>query len=396
MISEGPTLIEALPGDLQNALNGAVPPDEEILIALRGNHREAFAATARRVLHLVAPAVTGSAPVEIRETPLPDVSDVRAEARPVGGRLIWTTPGGEQSVEYPTYEGSKYNLVAIRLKQMIGERHTPKPPPQAPAHQPDAGGTACPKCGSAIPSTAAWCPACGLQALDPCWECGKALAAEANFCAYCGTARTEPAVVQCPNCQGIVGQGKGYCPQCGTQARSVCSGCDRPMRRDQQYCPHCGGDPTWEDQGIESQVAHLGDEPDDPSAWLSNRPVAPGPDAEKLNRAGTQAYEAERFEEAVRLFKEATAADPRNAGYWTNLGVASSAAGDDLGAFSAYKKATEVNPNEISAHLYMGQLLLERERYAEAREAWERVIAIDPDSEEAEEARENLRSVEQV
>jgi RNA polymerase subunit RPABC4/transcription elongation factor Spt4 len=395
LISEGPALIEALPGELQNALNGAVPPDEEILIAVRGTPREAFAASKRRVLHLIAPAITGAAPVEIRETAIPEITDVRSESRPVGGRLIWTAGDGEHLIQYPTYDASKYSLVTIRLKQMIGERNSPKPPTQAPALQ-SAGDQPCPKCATSIPATAAWCPGCGLQVFDPCWECKRALPPNANHCAYCGTPHTEPAVVSCPNCQAVVGPGQGYCPQCGEQARIICAACDRPMRRDWKRCPACGGEPAWEEAGIEPEVAHLrGDEPNDPSAWLSDPPAA-AQDAESLNQAGTRAYEAERYQEAIRLFKEATVAEPGNSGYWTNLGVASSASGDDLGAFSAYKKATEVNPDEISAFLFMGQLLLERERYAEAREAWERVVKIDPDSEEAEEARENLRSIEQV
>lgn len=395
MISEGPALIEALPGELQNTLNGAVPPDEEILIAVRGTTREAFAATGKRLLHLLAPVISGSAPVEIRETPLTAVSEVRSEAKPVGGRLVWMADGVEHAVDYPTYDVSKYNLVTIRLKQMIGERHTPKPPPQAPAFQPTGGDQPCPKCGSGIPATASWCPNCGLQAFDPCWQCGRALLQGGNFCAYCGTPNTEPAVVQCRECDGVVGQGQSFCPQCGAQARIVCGDCDRPQRKDWKSCPYCAGEPVWAEEGMEPSVARLtGDEPEDPSAWLSNRPAPQ--DAEKLNRSATQAYQAERYEEAARLFKQAVEADPTNSGYWTNLGVAHSAAGDDSQALAAYRRATELNPNEISAFLFMGQLHLERESYTEAREAWEQVVRIDPDSAEAEEARENLRSLEDV
>ena len=82
MISEGPNVIEALPGALQNALNGAVRPDEELLIAVRGGVREAFAATRGRLMVLKEPAISGTGPVEVRECSLASVANVRAEPRP--------------------------------------------------------------------------------------------------------------------------------------------------------------------------------------------------------------------------------------------------------------------------------------------------------------------------
>ncbi|HTE20523.1 MAG TPA: hypothetical protein VK689_19325, partial [Armatimonadota bacterium] len=134
MISEGPALIEALPGELQNALNGALLPGEQLIIAVRGNTREAFAATAGRLLTLKGPTITGTAPVEVRQASLSSVQGVRAEPRPVGGRLLWesTEPGAPTSIEYPTYDAAKYTLVATRLKEMIGERKNPPTPSTAP------------------------------------------------------------------------------------------------------------------------------------------------------------------------------------------------------------------------------------------------------------------------
>lgn len=393
MMSEGPALIEALPGELQHALNSAVRQDEEILIAVRGNTREAFAATSRRLLHLIAPAITGIKPVEVRETATEAVTAVKAASRPVGGRLTWSTDQGEGSIEYPTYDASKYNLVSARLQQMIGERKTPKPP-STPAARPTGDERACPRCGSGVPLQGVFCPQCGLQSADPCWECGKALSPDANHCAFCGTPNSEPAVVKCPQCKANVGQGQGYCTQCGTQARIVCADCERPLRKDWKFCPRCGGEPAWEEQGIQPTVAHLtGDEPDDPSAWLKS---APSDNGAALNEAGTAAYEADKYEEAVRLFREATDAEPENARFWTNLGVAYGALGDDLQAFAAYRRATELNPESVSAYLFMGELLQERERPTEAREMWEKVIRIAPDSAEAAEAREYLEGNEKV
>lgn len=285
---------------------------------------------------------------------------------------------------------------------MIGERHTPKPPPQAPAYQPTGTDAVCSQCGGGIPQGGAWCPNCGVQAADPCWQCGRALLSGTAFCAHCGTPASEPAILQCGECRGIVGQGQGYCPQCGVQARTVCAECDRPLRADWQSCPYCGGDPVGEIAGTavtrsRAQAASAApevveEEPESP--WAVARPAAR--DAERFNRQGTSAYEAEEYADAVRLFQQAVDADPENAGYWTNLGVALSAAGEDVQALEAYRRATAANPQEIAAYLYMGQLYLERESYSEAREAWEAVVRLGPDTEEAEEARENLRSLEDV
>ena len=407
MISEGPALIEALPGELQNGLNGALHPDEVVLIAVRGNAREAFAATADRLLVLKEGVLLGGVPVEVREVPLDTVSEVRAEPRPVGGRLRWETTanGAPTAFEYPTYDSSKYELVAKRLREMISQRKPTTVENAGPAAGEETivpaaaprGGTDrnCPKCSASIPAEGSWCPQCGLQVSDPCWECGRPLATGTNFCAHCGTPNTEPAVVQCPNCKVLVARGHVFCTACGAQARVACQECERPMRRDWTRCPACSGEPEWEESGVGQELARLrGDEPEDPSAWLQ---PAPRPrDAEDLNARGAEAYEAGNYREAVRLFQEAIDTDPSNASFYTNLGVAYGEVGDDLQAFAAYRKAIELNPKEIAAYANMGYLYMERERHAEAREMWEKVIRLAPDSEEAREARENLRGMDQV
>lgn len=401
MISEGPALIEALPGTLQNALNGALLPEEELRIAVRGGTRDAFAATNLRILVLKEPTISGTGPVEVHEVPLTAVRSVRSQPRPVGGRLIWETshPNAPTSIDYPTYDASKYSLVAGRLQEMIGQPRNPSTPSTAPATEPPPTGVAgpatrpCPKCGTAVPSEGSWCPSCGLQVSDPCWECGKPLANEANFCAYCGTLNSEPAVIQCPQCRAVVRQGQACCTACGAQARPVCQSCEQVLRKEWSFCPACGGEPAWAEVGTKAEVAHLrGDEPEDPSAWLKKTSVCTQ-DAEELNAAGIRAFEAENYTEAARLFREATEADPANASYHTNLGVAYGELDDDMQAFAAYRRAIELNPSEGQAYLNMGYLYNERERTSEAREMWEKVVQIAPDSEEAKEARDNLRSL---
>lgn len=402
MISEGPTLIEALPGGLQGALDGALEPGEELVIAVRGNMREAFAATRDRLLVLKEPMISGTAPIEVGQAPLASISNVRAEPRPVGGRLMWdcAEPGAPGFIEYPTYDASKYALVAKRLQEMIGQPRNPKTQgavPEAPPVIPAAAAAAartCPKCRTGLPAEGCWCPSCGLQVSDPCWECGWPLGEGANFCTRCGTPNTEPAVVQCPGCKAVVNRGQGYCPACGTQARTICAECDSPMRQDWARCPRCGGEPAWGEEGEGPEPAPRAAPAPVVGAAVEARPT--GGRAEAANSAAVQAYEAGNYSEAARLFRQAVEVEPENAGYWVNLGVAYGELGDDLQAFTAYRRAVELNPDEIQAYLNMGYLYLERERNAEAREMWEMVIRVAPDSDEAEEARQNLKNVEDV
>jgi Flp pilus assembly protein TadD len=167
------------------------------------------------------------------------------------------------------------------------------------------------------------------------------------------------------------------------------------MRRDWTYCPACGGEPAGADAvgGGELPSATAAQPLD---SGLELRGVSRAKEADQLNTAGIKAYEREEYGEAVRLFREATAAAPTNASYWTNLGVAYGESGDDTQAFTAYRRAVELNPRELPAYLNMGYLYNERERTPEAREMWEKVVQLAPDSEEAKEARDNLRGLGSV
>jgi hypothetical protein len=279
---------------------------------------------------------------------------------------------------------------------MIGERHRPKPPPTAPATRPAGPGeTACPRCAGFVPAGGCWCPGCGVAVAEPCWECGRALLENARCCAFCGASVRESAAVQCPECSAAVRQGQGYCAACGAQARPVCAGCDHPLLRSWRFCPYCGGEPIAP-EGTPTPLPLPIDPGSPPEQSVGLDPAAARRRAERANEAGTAAYEAESFAEAVRLFRDAVEADPTHAGYWTNLGVALSAADEDVEAMAAYRRALALDPQALSALLFLGQLLLEKERPAEAREAWESVVRLGPDTEEAAEARENLRSLDEV
>src|SRR6185436_573773 len=97
--------------------------EERLLISMRCRDRKAFAATATRVFVLTEPMISGTGPIDIQTLSLGDIRDVEAQPRPVGGRLRWETdvPGAPTFVEYATYEGARFEVAALRLRDMLGE-----------------------------------------------------------------------------------------------------------------------------------------------------------------------------------------------------------------------------------------------------------------------------------
>lgn len=254
----------------------------------------------------------------------------------------------------------------------------------------------CTRCHNRIPADGAWCPRCGLQVADPCWQCGRGLPQHSRFCTWCGTPVGEPAVLECGECGAQVGPGHGYCSACGTQVRIVCRSCDRPMRREWRRCPTCGGLPSWAEEGEEGEAGEA------PRAAAPSRVVAPPADeelerdreadADHFNQAGIQAYEAEDYEEAVLQFRRATDANPDHARYFTNLGVAYGELGRTDEAIAAYQSALELDPKESEAYLPLAYLFEDGGERGRATELLQELLREAPDSEEAEEAREVLRS----
>ena len=133
-----------------------------------------------------------------------------------------------------------------------------------------------------------------------------------------------------------------------------------------------------------------------PAGTPPARPAAANAAAEELNAAGIEAYGNDQFDEAISLFQRAIVRAPEIAGYHTNLAVAYGEKNMDLEAYAEYRRALELDPGQLQARLNIGYLYSERERYEQAREEWERVVATAPDSEEAQEARDNLNHLEEL
>ncbi|MEM3671458.1 MAG: SPFH domain-containing protein [Thermoprotei archaeon] len=91
---------------------------------------------------------------------------------------------------------------------------------------------ACRNCGTLIPLTAAFCPSCGAQQVQP------------NQPAQTGASPGAEATVKCPKCGATVSAGMKFCPQCGAQLQSPaqvkCANCGSQVPAGSKFCPNCG------------------------------------------------------------------------------------------------------------------------------------------------------------
>jgi len=105
---------------------------------------------------------------------------------------------------------------------------------------------------------------------------------------------------------------------------------------------------------------------------------APGLRAARLNRGITQAL-AERPREALSDFEELLARNPGDLEARLNAGLARQTLGEPDAAEADYRAVLQHAPDHPLAWTYLGILLNERLRNAEAIDALERAIGLDPD-----------------
>ncbi len=75
-----------------------------------------------------------------------------------------------------------------------------------------------------------------------CQKCGTANPSHAKFCSACGE-KLEIGTVTCPKCKQNAPLGSQFCPNCGTSLVTKtmkCSKCGKDIPEGSQFCPDCG------------------------------------------------------------------------------------------------------------------------------------------------------------
>jgi CheY-like chemotaxis protein len=122
----------------------------------------------------------------------------------------------------------------------------------------------------------------------------------------------------------------------------------------------------------------------------SAAPVAEAPGGHTLAE-GIALYHAALPSAAVRVLDEVVQASPDVAVAWLYLALARFDAGDVRGAEGAAMKAAALDPKEPRAHLLLAGIHLGRGERAKANAELSRVLALEPEGPEADDARRLLR-----
>ncbi len=108
---------------------------------------------------------------------------------------------------------------------------------------------------------------------------------------------------------------------------------------------------------------------------------------------GIALYRAALPSAAVRVLDEVVQSSPESAVAWLYLALARFDAGDVRGAEGAAMKAVALDPKEPRAHLLLAGIHLGRGERAKANAELARVLALQPEGPEADDARRLLRDV---
>ena len=240
-------------------------------------------------------------------------------------------------------------------------------------------------CGQPLAKDAAYCSNCGRSVRPLCGVCNAPFAGTAQFCATCGAPKSFTRPTQCPNCTiRLMGAGN-FCPGCGQLLYKLCGTCGTRQMSGWLHCPVCNRPAETQEppQGMDGELA--------PTAIPAVGGDAPVALAEILNQEGASAFERDQFEDAEQLFRRATELDPEEPLYLTNLAAVLGELDREDEARLALQRALQLDPDDPGTLLAAGVFADERGQEQEAISHWKRLINVAPDSEEAEEARQNLQ-----
>jgi tetratricopeptide (TPR) repeat protein len=109
---------------------------------------------------------------------------------------------------------------------------------------------------------------------------------------------------------------------------------------------------------------------------------------------GNLYFDAERYDDAIRWYEETLRIDDRNVGVSTDLGVSYYYTNQPDRALAQFEKSLTIDPNHTKTILNMGIVrAFGKQDLTGAAQAWEKVIAIAPDSAEGKAAKQALDSM---
>jgi len=116
---------------------------------------------------------------------------------------------------------------------------------------------------------------------------------------------------------------------------------------------------------------------------------------ERMMQAAAAYFGAQNFKAALAALQASLIIEPDRYDAHHNAGVALALLGREKEAIEAYKKAIQLAPGFIPAHVNLAGIYYAHKAYAKARELTEKVIELQPDTEQAVEAYCNLYDVYQ-
>ena len=144
----------------------------------------------------------------------------------------------------------------------------------------------------------------------------------------------------------------------------------------------------------EGVSAEASDAPVDPAqvAALMEKIAANPKDTDALVSLGNMYYGANDFANALTFYEKIAAIAPKDDDSWIPVAAAAFQGGKESRAFEAWNTALDINPDNIEAHYGLGHYYLNQTPTdeAKARASFEKVIALDPTSEQAKEVQTDL------
>jgi tetratricopeptide (TPR) repeat protein len=130
------------------------------------------------------------------------------------------------------------------------------------------------------------------------------------------------------------------------------------------------------------------------AAELERQANAAPSNAAIREQLGNLYFDADRFDQAIPWYEAAFALDPKNVNLSTDLGVAYYYTNQTDRALAQLDRSLALDPDHLKTLLNQGIVLaMGKNDFAGAERAWERVVAVAPNSEEARRAKQGLDGI---